>query len=405
MEGGNNGRIATYPIFQHSIIPFFNLPLILVFLPSKHDMTRKTLLLLTFLFVECAPSVFAGDIVPVLLRVAKADQYDTLGCNFVEEVSRLVYQEIIAGNVKLWDSPAKEIQITGTTLIQLEKSSETLFTDQEVFFIYEKWQKTKTGINSNTIGFTFLNKNIRAEDVSYGFVDFNDLKEIFSKNRMNTNADGIYSSNFSTYLYKNLFSYNVVQFEGKPITTGGESQSIKADFIGNLEFNPLVNLPAVPDKNILYLIENIKNSDDPKALNSRELIKQVENYLAVNEEVFYNIGGDKIANYIGKNKIKVSKIEVNEIWKKSTDGIYYLPKTIKIFVNDSSLNTISFNEFNDFHLEVNSKSILQLFSDKDFSFIITKINSQDILRKESFLYYKALMTYDWKKLTEFVKYY
>jgi hypothetical protein len=368
-------------------------------------MTRKTLLLLTFLFVECAPSVFAGDIVPVLLRVAKADQYDTLGCNFVEEVSRLVYQEIIAGNVKLWDSPAKEIQITGTTLIQLEKSSETLFTDQEVFFIYEKWQKTKTGINSNTIGFTFLNKNIRAEDVSYGFVDFNDLKEIFSKNRMNTNADGIYSSNFSTYLYKNLFSYNVVQFEGKPITTGGESQSIKADFIGNLEFNPLVNLPAVPDKNILYLIENIKNSDDPKALNSRELIKQVENYLAVNEEVFYNIGGDKIANYIGKNKIKVSKIEVNEIWKKSTDGIYYLPKTIKIFVNDSSLNTISFNEFNDFHLEVNSKSILQLFSDKDFSFIITKINSQDILRKESFLYYKALMTYDWKKLTEFVKYY
>jgi hypothetical protein len=368
-------------------------------------MIRKPLLFLIILFFEHGASVFAADVIPVLLRVPKADQHDTLGCNFVEEVTRLVYQEIIAGNVKLWDSPAKEIQITGSTLVELEKSSDTQFTDQEIFFIYEKWQKTKTGINSNTIGFTFLNKNVRAEDVSYGFVDYNDLKEIFSKNKINTNADGDYSINFSTYLYKKMFSFNIVQFEGKPVTSGGESQSIKNDFIGTLDFNPLVNLPAVPDRNILYLIENNKSSDDPKAINSRELIKQVENYLTVNEEMFYNLGGDKIASYIGKNKIKVSKIEVNEIWKKSVDGIYYLPKTIKIFVNDSSLNTISFNEFGDFHLEINSKSILQLFSDKDFAFVITQINSQKIIRKESFLYYKALMTYDWKKLTEFVKYY
>jgi hypothetical protein len=153
------------------------------------------------------------------------------------------------------------------------------------------------------------------------------------------------------------------------------------------------------------LIENNKNTDDSKALNSRELIKQVENYLAVNEEIFYNLGGDKFADYIGQNKIRVTKIEVNEIWKKSTDGIYYLPKTVKIFVNDSSLNTISFNEFGDFHLDINSKSTLQLFSEKDYSFVITQINSQKISRKESYLYFKALMTYDWGKLTEFVKYY
>ncbi|HKR05941.1 MAG TPA: hypothetical protein VJY62_14995 [Bacteroidia bacterium] len=368
-------------------------------------MSRKPLLFLTILFYECITPVFAGDIVPVLLRVPKADQHDTLGCNFVEEVTRLVYQEIIAGNVKLWDAPGKEIQITGPTLVQLEKSSDTKFTEQEIFFIYEKWQKTKTGINTNTIGFTFLNKNVRAEDVSYGFVDFSDLKELFAKNKINTNANGIYTINYATYLYKKLFSFNIVQFEGKTITSGGESQNIKADFIGNLEFNPAVNIPAVPDKNIIYLIENNKNTEDSKALNSRELIKQVENYLAVNEEIFYNLGGDKFADYIGQNKIRVTKIEVNEIWKKSTDGIYYLPKTVKIFVNDSSLNTISFNEFGDFHLDINSKSTLQLFSEKDYSFVITQINSQKISRKESYLYFKALMTYDWGKLTEFVKYY
>ncbi len=368
-------------------------------------MTRKRFLLLTILFYECSTTVLAADIVPVLLRVPRADQHDTLGCNFVEEVTKLVYQEILAGNVKLWDAPGKEIQITGPTLIELEKSSDTKFTEQEIFFIYEKWQKTKTGINTNTIGFTFLNKNVRAEDVSYGFVDYNDLKEIFAKNKIGTNADGVYSVNYSTYLFKKLFNYNIVQFEGRPVTSGGESQNIKADFVGNLEFNPLVNLLAVPDKNIMYSIENNKSTDDPKAANSRELIKQVENFLIVNEEIFYNLGGDKFADYIGKNKIKVTKIEVNEIWKKSIDGIYYLPKTVKIFVNDSSLSTISFNEFNDFHMDINSKSVLQLFSDKDYSFVITQINSQKISRKESYLYYKALMTYDWKKLTEYVKYY
>ncbi|MEP7168313.1 MAG: hypothetical protein ABI855_02990 [Bacteroidota bacterium] len=368
-------------------------------------MLKKSLLFLTILICECILSVFADDIIPVLLRVPKADQHDTLGCNFVEEVTRFVYQEIIAGNVKLWDSPGKEIQITGPTLIELEKSSETKFTEQEIFFIYEKWQKTKLGIITNTIGFTFLNKNVRAEDVSYGFVDFNDLKELFAKNKINTNADGIYSVNFTTYLYKKFFNYNIVQFEGKPITSGGESQNIKSDFIGTLEFNPSVNLTAVPDKNILYLVENNKNSDDQKAQNSHELITKVENYLTVNQEMFYNLGGDKFADYIEKNKIRVSKIEVNEIWKKLSDGIFYLPKTVKIFVNDSALNVISFSEFADFHLEINSKSVLQLFSDRDFTYVITQINSQKIIRKESYLYYKALMTYDWKKLTEFVKYY
>ena len=58
---------------------------------------------------------------PVLLRVLRSEQSDTLGCNFVEELTRIVYNEIMTGHTKLWDSPAKEIQITGTTLQEIEK--------------------------------------------------------------------------------------------------------------------------------------------------------------------------------------------------------------------------------------------------------------------------------------------
>ena len=95
----------------------------------------KAHIFLAILLCECLSKAFGGDIVPVLLRVPKADQHDTLGCNFVTEVTALVYKEIIAGSIKLWDSPNKEIQITGSTLMELEKSSDTKFTDQEIFFI------------------------------------------------------------------------------------------------------------------------------------------------------------------------------------------------------------------------------------------------------------------------------
>ena len=368
-------------------------------------MKSKTRLIILLLFSLSFSNVFAGDIVPVLLRVPRADQHDTLGSNFAELVTLFIYNEIIEGRVKLWDSPSKEIQITGVTLQELERSSDTRFTGQEIFYIYENWAKTKTGITSNTIGFTFLNKNMRGEDVSYGYVDYNDVKDAFVKNRISTNADGIYNVNYATYLFKKMFNYNIVQFAGKTITTGGESQSIKADFVGNLEFNPSISLPPVPDKDITYVIEKSKNTDDPKAIIANDLIKHVETYFMFNEEVFYNLGGDKFSNYLQKDKFKVTRLECNEIWKKSVDGIYYMPKTVTIFVNDSALNTITFREFTDFNLDIDSRSVLQLFSDKDYSFVITQINSQKIARKEAYLYYKGLMTFDWKKITEFVKYY
>src|SRR4051812_30271796 len=102
----------------------------------------KTFLLVSLLFFLSIYNTLA-DFTPVLLRVPKADQSDSLGCNFVEQFTVLVYKEITAGHVKLWDSPAKEIQITGSTLQELERASDTKFIEQEIFFIYENWQKSK----------------------------------------------------------------------------------------------------------------------------------------------------------------------------------------------------------------------------------------------------------------------
>lgn len=366
---------------------------------------KKPLLILVFVFCyECIPVLVSGA-VPVLLRLPRSEQPDTMGCNFVQEVTSLVYGLVINGRVKLWDSPAKEIQITGSTLLNLEKSSQTKFIDQEIIFIYENWEKTKTNILSVPLGFTFLNYNSRNEEVSYGYVDFNDMKEIFMRTKINTNANGYYEISYGTYLYKKLFNYNIVQFNGKAITTGGESKDIKQKFIGKLEFNSSITLPAISERFITFVVDDFKSSSDPKNLNSIELLRKVGVWLSFNEEVFFNLGGDKILNYIQKNSIKVTRIGVNEIWKKSRNEIISETKTITIYVNDSALNPLSFDEFINWGIQINDKSSYEIFKDKDFSFVITDINSQKIARKDSYLYYKGLMTYDWGKLTEFVKYY
>jgi hypothetical protein len=104
-------------------------------------------------------------------------------------------------------------------------------------------------------------------------------------------------------------------------------------------------LPLISDRYITYIIDNKKNLDDQKNKNSIEILNQIGLYLSSNEEMFYNLGGDKILNFLKGNKIKVSSIQVEEIWKKTYSEISYDTKSITIFVNDSALTPVTFDEF------------------------------------------------------------
>lgn len=365
---------------------------------------RKSVLSVLF-FVSLLPEIFAAEPIPVILRVPRAEQHDTLGCNFVEQVCKLSYNLVLSGKIKMWDSPNKDIQITGSTLVEIEKTSKTKFTEPELFFIYENWTKTKEGINTQTVGFMFMNKNPVGEEVSYGFIDFNDIKSSFIQSRIETNADANFDMSFAIYMYKKNFHFNIIQFGGNTITTGGESNDIKMNYIKDLEFNPSVKFPADEERSIVYALENKKTSDDVKTKNSIEILKQVEWYLTSNEELFFNMGGDKITTHIQRGKLRVTKMEVTEVWRKKENEIYNDTKSITFFVNDSALDNVLFDDFIMWGIQVKDKSMYEIFREKDFTYFITKINSQKIARKDSYLYLKALQSFSWRKLTEFVKNY
>ena len=132
---------------------------------------------------------------PVLLRATSSEQNDSTGCNFVKEVVRVVYETVISGKAKMWDSPDKEIQIMPASLQQIEKSSETSFLEQDIIFIYEFWTNTNRDLKSTTKGFLFSNKSKTGEEVAYGYVDFAELQEPFMRSRITVNANGNFNAN------------------------------------------------------------------------------------------------------------------------------------------------------------------------------------------------------------------
>ncbi len=354
------------------------------------------------LVAQLIPSLAYSEEIPVLLMLRKSEQVETSGTNFVEQVNALVYNEIIENRVKLWDSQQKEIQIAGSTLKEIEKNSKVSFLSQETIFIYEKWENNRKEVSTKTVGFSFVQRNSSDEEVSFGYVDFNDLNEVFLKNRINTNANGIYSSTFTTYLLSKNFAYNIVQFGGKQVKSVGESEEIKKNFIGSFKFNQSLLGYYSPDKYISYLVDTYSEGTDQKSENSKMLVKAIENYFVSNQEVFFNMGGDRIISHIQKNKIKVTRIEVTEMWRKVNDVISFEPKSMVIYVNDSAMNEMSARAISDMDIQVNDMDMPTFLKSKSFNTIITKINSQSIRRQDSYLYYKGLMTAEWNNIISYV---
>lgn len=366
---------------------------------------KKHIFIFAFTAASLAPNFAAADEVPVLIRVKSSEQADSLGCNFVQQVTALVYNLILDNKIKLWDSQQKEIQITGPSLKEIEKTSGTEFLKQDIIFIYEMWISSKRELSSKTIGFTFLDKDSRGQEVAYGYVDFNDVRSFFMNTNVETNADGYFNQTFMYFLSRKNFNFNVVQIYGKVLSNVTESQEALATFKGKLEFGG--DIDAEDEiKSVTYVIDRKSTIDSAKSANAKAMFETIENYLLENKEEFYNLGGDRLENYVkGNFKIYVTAIEVHEFWKKINDQIIYEPRGVTIFVNDSALNTIPLMDLVRLELNVGEKRFVIMLIEKQFNLIISRINYQKIPRKEAFLYYKALQTFNWNQVIEFVKYY
>ena len=338
----------------------------------------------------------------VVLRVLRSTQPDTLGCNFVEELTRIVYNEILSGHLKLWDSPEKEIQITGASLQEIERSSGVKFTQQEAVYVYEYWSNSARSLRSFTQGFSFSVKNQVGEDVSFGYVDYKESPEVFLKNVVNSNANGKYNVSIADYIIAKDYAFDLLQFGGEVVKGVKESQKIKQDFIGTNTFNKADIIRTEQQKMVYYYIDFDNSADSKKLLSGRQLMNAIRNYLADNKEMFYNLGGDKIGAH-AEDKWKLTAISVKEIWKKADYVLTSIPVSVILYVNDSALNEIPYRDMIKMDIEVNGKGWMELLKEKNFRLTINRINAQTIVPAEAYQYLKALQTAEWNKVIEYVE--
>ncbi|MBL7923933.1 MAG: hypothetical protein JNL88_07025 [Bacteroidia bacterium] len=341
--------------------------------------------------------------IPVILRVTAAEQSDTTGCNFVKELARISWLAISSGKAKLWNAPSKDFQITPQSLRDIDASAGTSFTDQEVVFIYEYWTNINRELKSTTTGFLFSNKSKRGEDVEYGYVEFRDLQEFFLRERVETNSNGNFNTNLASVLHSKSFNYQFLQFAGKVIDNVSDSRKIRDEYIGQLRFNvSAFSLNEVPQKMVTWTLDPSPDVTKEKSVNGNKLISALGDYLRANEEVFLNLGGDKIPGVQLKGRWKITRIEVSELWKKISGETLYDPLTLKMYINDSALAEIPYRDLLKMDVKIMDIALTDFLRVKEFNYVIRRVNQQDIPRSEAYLYQKALYEAEWNKLTIWV---
>lgn len=357
-----------------------------------------------FLFLLFSISVLTSrsEVSPVLLFLSRQDQSDTLGFNLVRELPALVYKEIIAGRVPLWDSPEKQIQILPASLHKIEENSGLFFSDTRQLFIYELWDLDKKQGELKTIGFYFSNRALQGEEVSYGFVDYLTIDSLLRVTDIPTNANGNCELTFLDVLQSRYYSYNIVQIGNKKVTNVNEAIALKQEarsFIAGR-----IPPPSNNCKDVLYLVNTGDTLHGELSRRSDRFIQGLEKYFNENKEEYYNAGGDRLTNFIEAESILLSELEVQERWVKKDEFIEYKLISLGIPVRDESPILLKNENIQIPDLLIDFKSVPDILNEKEFYFRIIKINDQDLSVSQSDAYLKGLRTWRWNQLTEFVRY-
>lgn len=365
-------------------------------------MKVKAILLLLFLLISCQ----SWSQIPVILRVKAEEQEDTLGVNLVKETTKITYEAIKDGKVQLWDSPKKEVSISFNSLTQIEKSSGLKFTDQQLIFIYEIWNNEKKKLTSETQGFLFSSKLDNGDAVVFGYVEYDGLKNCIATAQPSINANGDCYLNINNYLAKKKYNYQILQFGDKVINNITDSKSLKESFIGGNKFNvDAVSKDTVESKYVEWTLSSSEKLSGSKAQASRDFINALTNYFHQNLEVLYNLSGKNAEDILQNGTWKISSVSFAEIWKKKEGVVASSPLWMSVSIDTTVIDSIYTDNLVNWDFTVNGQNWLDYIQQKNFLYLIVKVNSDRIPLEKSIKYQKGLFTHKWNNLINFVELY
>lgn len=361
-------------------------------------MNKKLLIALLFL-LQLVEWSSAKESTPVLLMLSAQQQSQHYGYNYVQQFSHLMYTQLMAGKLKVWDSHDKKNRLSVDSIVAIQDASETFFSDLSSIFIYENWTKTKSEIQTTTLGFSFIAKNVSGENVSYGYIDYADVKAVLSASILTVNANGNYNQSFNIVLMIKAFDYSIIQFGNEVNQDRKASEKIKKEYVAEFPFNDTA-FPVRPQRKLVqYVIEQTTEGRSSQVKFTNAFITAVDSYFVFNKNRFFS----KEVQLRDTVKITdITQLEVTELWELKSGVISQVQQLI-ITVNNQPLRPLSVGELMDMDFSFEQKDLLQVLNQKKFKYTITKINSQGIDYTRSSRYQKALLNMHWTDLNEYAK--
>jgi hypothetical protein len=339
-----------------------------------------------------------------MLYAGNSSQSDTLGYNIVNDISSVIYSNIINGTTRLWDSQKKELQILPASLQKIEKSSGVKFAGCAHLFIYETWTMEKKLSSSELLGFYFSTQDKSGQSIPLGYVDAKELTDTALGSYVKQNPNGNEPLTISQVLRCKLYYFNIVQYDGKKITETSQALDLKVK-----KLKPLMKFIECPPmkeiKQVKYSIsknDSMYNSSGAKK--TVAMLDVMEDFFMSNKETLYALAGEYAPEIKKKRTIDVTSVIVNETWTRENGMITAEPQSVTFYVNKKPLKELSLKEFLDLGIIIDFKSAYDILKEKEFSFRIMNINGNEIAPEKANSYYSALKKYKWNALTEYVKY-
>lgn len=334
------------------------------------------------------------DYTPALLHASASKQTTDIGFNIVNEIQALVYPRLLTGDIPLWENSDKKIQITKERFIQLEKTANRPFVASNDLFIHQAWQLFKRNFDFGILGFSFSGVTKSGAKLNYGYIDAVDVIDLMRSQNIPNNANGNSSLTFWNALLSNSYQSNLVQFGRNDFRTNPqlafqlkfqatEDPKIYRDFY-----------QIIPAKEIEYkVLSPTINSNSQNEL----FYKILEQALNANKQIVLNADKSEHFMYLSTKYWKLDNITITETWTKKNNLPFQQLKGIEIFTEGHSvfLPKSSLDELN---IKINLQGVEEYITEKSFSFLLQRINSQEIAPREAEAYYTALRNNNWNKI-------
>jgi hypothetical protein len=338
---------------------------------------------------------------PVLLYVSAENQPDTMGFNIATQLPELIYALLLQEKITLWDSPKKSIKISAEALQSIEKNTKSEFTKTKSIFMNELWTSSKRKTSFFIVGISFMNESVKGK-VSYGYVDLAEASPFLEKEYVKTNQNGSAFVNFMQALYSRRYLYTLVQFGEENFRENiNLAEKIKEDAFGN--HKKQVSIFKLQDvKNVVY---SIRHNPAEKDGGGVLMFDGFEKILSENRELFFELGAHQFFNFkTYKSELAVTRIEVEEIWRKKGDDIITTPISITLYVNNKKLNSISISELRKMQTNLSLKFVEDILLEKPYEIDFVRINRAFIKPEESDKYLNAIKEHSWTQISRYVKY-